>query len=54
MKEGTIDELEQYIAKVTQEARQQRLQDRSVSLGTLVGKLCVSAEGGAKMLHQNQ
>ena len=30
MKEGTADEMEQYITKMTQEARQQRLEDRGV------------------------
>ena len=37
--------------KVTQEARQQRLEDRSVSHETLIEKLRVS-EGGAKMPYQ--
>ena len=47
-----MDEMEQYIATVTLEARQQGLEDRSVSHNAFVEKLCVCAEGGAKMLHQ--
>ena len=34
------------------EARQQRLEDRSVSHKTFVERLCVSAEGEAEMPHQ--
>ena len=44
MKEGTADGMEQYITKMTQEARQPRLEDGSVCHKTSVEKLCVSAE----------
>ena len=52
MKEGTADEMEQYIAKMFQGARQQRLEKRRVSHKTFVAQLCVSAEGGTKTLPQ--
>ena len=52
MKEGAADEVQQCITNMSWEARQQRLEDRSVSHKTLVERLRVSAEGEAKMPHQ--
>ena len=50
-KEGAADEMEQYTTKMSWEARQQRLEEMSVSQRTFVERLCVSAEDEAKMLH---
>ena len=50
LKEATADEMEKYITKKAEEARQQRLESRSANHKTLAGKLCVSAEGGTRML----
>ena len=47
MNEGTADEMEKYIAKLTQDTGQQMLEDRS-----FFEKLCVRAEGGATLLHE--
>ena len=52
MTAGTADEMEQYITKMAEEARQPRLECRIVSHKTCVEKMCKSAEGVAKMLHQ--
>ena len=43
VKEGSADEMERNTAKMTQETRQQRLEDRSISQKTLVEKLCADA-----------
>ena len=49
MKEGTANEMERYIAKMVEKAKQQRLEGRSASHTYFVEELCVSAQGGAKM-----
>ena len=42
------------IQKMMQDAMRQRLEDRSVGHNTIVEKLCVIAESGAKLLHQDE
>ena len=50
MQEGTADEMHKHITKMTEEARQQRLECTSGSHKNFCEKLRVSAEGRAKML----
>ena len=49
MKEGTTDEMSSTSQTCLGEARHHRLEDRSVSHQTFVGRMCVSAERVTKM-----